>query len=180
MNIRNQEHYMDTTAFHAIRNAENRTGEVWHADFNGILRHILVLADHDNITTILTLEDVGSINNPHEVECAWGKMYTNTKRLGHLIDSRFVSRACKLDTEDFENILQDVADDLGIKPVEKMVEVEKIVEVEVEKVVEAEKPLKTRTVALQKDLMKAQAEADVYKTLYTEMLQRLIGGAVSE
>lgn len=176
MGIRNHEHYMDTTAYFALRNTDNKRGEVWEADFNGDTREVLVLADHDDISTVLSLFDFYGVgNNKYAVQTDGVTRYTSVQRVSYLAENRFLKYVCNIDPEEFQVILWDVADELGIKPEKEVVVKEKIVEVE--KIVEAEKRTENDDFVVKMAIREAEIKAELYKSLYEGLLADLIGGA---
>lgn len=192
---RNAEHYMDMTAYLAIQNAERelgmlpKKGEIWKVDYNGAERTVVVVAAHDEYCTALLLNEQRRSKSDVAVDVAGvGVMYTTPGMLAYRYNSIFTERVAEMTENDFSDLLCFVADDLCIKSdeqtdellayKEKVASLEELILQYQEKVEQQQDEINQLEakieVSFDEKSVALAAERDVYKTLYTETLAKLI------
>ena len=180
---RNASGYYDPTAYEAMQNyeKERRTmnqGEIWEIKMNnGQYREVIVIVVNDDIATILQLNDVA---NGHSitVNCQ-GIKYTDPRKIQYAFNDTFVSFIRSLKTDEFEKIMDAVADCLGLVIHTEHTE-EAVEPVNLEKLAKTAEfvPLPEPSIDLfdiEKimDVERAKAERDVYKGLYEQLLDKI-------
>lgn len=177
----------DFTAFSALRNIEkeerkmnNKTGEIWNIEMsNGNIREALVVKDNGDSCIILLLTDTSNSSCDIEVNCR-GRMYTSSKRIQYCFEDKFGNFIRKLTNAEFKDVQVKVADSIGIKPKEVLVGKPSDDEHELKKMLA---DTKKRQIILQPqdgnvELERIKAKLEVYKDLYTELLQNTMKGAI--
>ncbi len=168
----NSEGYADLTAYSAIRNTDNpNPGELWSMELaNGEQRQCIVLSSGENTAVTLCLRDERRETCDISLNCR-GMMYADSNMLQYTWYNRFVSYIRTLNAAEFEEVKETVADTLGISRIET-VKVEKVVEtVEVEK--EPEKVQNEDYSGCVLKLERAEAQLEIYKDLYRELLEKV-------
>lgn len=162
----------DHTAFKALSNIEreeskmdkkDKTGELWEIETaSGYVKEVIVVKDNGESCIILSLTETNGISCDIDINCR-GMKYTSSKRLQYCFHDKFLGFIRALKKDEHDSIFAKVCKSLGIEQTEKVVE--KVVP---QPVVIDEKH----------ELAAAQAKLEVYKELYTELLQKTIRGAV--
>lgn len=192
---RNAEHYMDLTAYTAIKNVERernmlpKKGEIWSVDYNGVEKTAVVIAAHERYCSVLMLYD--EKKNEKQIKViAKSIMYTEPAMISYAFYERFVSLIKSMPDNDFSKLLGCVADALCIQMDEQTDKAEEykkqlmVYKVELEALRQNNAELKEELERCQQptlvngdaEMAALRAERDVYKALYTETLQKLIDG----
>lgn len=184
---RNAEHYMDLTAYTAIKNVERertmlpKKGEIWSVDYNGTERMAVVIAPQKKYCSVLMLYDEQKSDNQIKV-IAKTVMYAEPAMISYAFYERFISLIKSMPDDDFSNLLGCVADALCIQMDEQTDVVDEL-EAEIAVLKAENEGLRQNMLAMQSlpaadeiSTAKLQAERDVYKALYIETLQKLIDG----
>lgn len=169
-------HCFDYTAYKALQNIEreerkmeDKTGEIWGFETNsGIMREAIILKDHGQYSTILPLFDTDNSSCDVTVNCR-GQKHTNTGKLQYVFDNKLMNYIRTLATEEFGEIMDKVAASLGIQQKEIIKEVVK------------EVPKEVKTTVIEdggEELARAQAQLEVYKTMYNDLLRMTVKGSV--
>lgn len=180
---RNASGYYDPTAFHAI--CDYMKGEkemksqmaVYKGDIclaklnNGSEREFVVLSVHDTFSTVLMLGN--GDNLPYPVKCKT-MMHTNPGMLQYMFNDRFISFIRSMTDKEIDDLMKAVADSLGIDAVEasapsEVVQAEAPKEV-VKEVIVSDPEIET----LKAELTKSQAERDVFKGLYENLISKMM------
>ena len=179
---RNGSGYYDPTAYKAMKNymegEEMKQGEVWEIQLNnGMTKEAIVIVDHGNFSSILQLTENNDFGNI-EVNCH-GVKYTDPRRLQYAFNNNFTSFIRTLKAEEFDQIMDSIADALGlyVEPEKLSNQPEKVVEKIVE--VPAISDNAADLAAITLECTKAQAERDVFKGLYEKLLESVMKGGVS-
>lgn len=166
--LRNGSGYVDPTAYKALLEVqkgepmENRTGELWEVTNNkGYVNECIILADHGKVCTILQLIDEDNGYSDIQVNCR-GIKFTDSRKLQYCFDNACTGFIRKLSEQEFEAIMKKVAASLGIKA--QVVEVVKEVEIVKE----------TEALPDNLELAKVQAQLEVYKGLYEDLLKGVL------
>lgn len=169
-------HCFDYTAFRALQNIEreekkmeNKTGEIWGFETNnGIMREAIILKDHGQYSTVLPLFDTDNGSCDVTVNCR-GQKFTSTGKMQYVFENRFTLYIRTLTAEEFGEIMDKVAESLGLQRKEVIKEVVK----------EVPKEVKTTVIAdNSEELARVQAQLEVYKTMYNDLLRMTVKGAV--
>ena len=165
--LRNGSGYVDPTAYTALlevqkgENMDKRTGEIWEVQYNnGYVKECIVIADHGSCCTILQLrddDDKGFCDL--EVNCR-GIRFADSRKPQYAFDNALVSFVRKLSDQEFDTIKNKVAASLGIKA----------------QVVEVVKEVAAEALQLPEnlELAKVQAQLEVYKGLYEDLLKGVL------
>ena len=161
----NKDGYYDPTAYIALNNVQkgenmNRTGEIWEVNAGNNYYKAVVVADDGNIATIIKLVDVDTDNSDFCIRNKFGC----SRMLMFAFTQNMVQFIRKMTNEEFKEVKSKVAASLGIhaQTVEKIVEVEKVVEKEADSASDVE-------------LERTKAQLEVYKGLYDNLMQQMIG-----
>lgn len=196
---RNAEHYMDMTAYLAIRNAERelgmlpKNGEVWKVDYQGVERMVVVVAAHEGYCTVLLLNDERKSEN--DVGLAIGNnMYTDPGKLAYRYNNIFTERVMRLPNDEFSILISAVTDALCIyadKMSDKMEDLRQQIavlehgaeeyEMVIDKLQDQIRSLNCELESRQQPLLVSsdvamaalQAERDVYKEAYHAIIEKL-------
>ena len=192
---RNGSGYYDPTAYKALKNIEReeeemevRKGEIWEVEMGNNIRTVLVLAVHGSYSTVLTFSDEQRERRTVQMN-AQGMKYTEPGMVTYKFHDAF-DKFIRLTTdEEFGNIMDQVAGALGIETevpfgIVESKEVQRL-QMEItdmkrknEKMFEERNRLLAELDGLkreQPDAMKAMIERDLYKSLYEQTFERLIG-----
>lgn len=173
--MRNGSGYCDPTAYKAITNCmkgEKKKMELYNGDIfeieqmNGVIKEAVVLAVHNKFVTVLFLSDNERL--PYEVNCR-GIKYTHPAMLQYTYNDRFRTFIRKMKDEEFNDLLKAAVESLGYEPSEKEAKKEAPVEY-----VRSENFMIPETEQLKTDLIKVQAERDIYKSLYENLIGNMI------
>lgn len=195
---RNAEHYMDMTAYYGIKNAERelgmnpKAGEIWIVEKDGIEKTVVVVAAHDTYCTVLQLDD--RQENPYDIKItARSVMYTDPGMLAYRYANHFAEMIKQMPDGEFADLLGAVADALCIKTDDQSDELEAMrADIDVlEKQIDEhdrrviEECRRADKLKAENDHLRAQigtgdmaalrAERDVYKALYEQTIEKLIG-----
>ena len=168
----NNEGYADPTAYHAIKSADKpNPGELWNIEqANGIQKQCVVLSCGNNTAVVLHLVEENRETCDISLNCR-GMMYADSNMLQYTWYNRFVSYIRTLNAAEFEEVKETIADTLDISRIET-VKIEKVVEtVEVEK--EPEKVQNEDYSGCVLKLERTEAQLEIYKDLYRELLEKL-------
>lgn len=171
----NAEGYSDPTAYMALNNVqkgehmgiENRIGEIWEFKNNNNTRNAntvgLIIADDGNVITFLGLVEEQNSKHNLEIKCR-GMMYGSSRMIGYKFVQSLENYVRTVTDEEFEEIMDKVAESLNIES----------------KVVEKEAFIPTAApiaedVFFQMELERTKAQLEVYKGLYENMMQQMIG-----
>lgn len=182
--MRNASGYYDSTAYEAIKNIiesekVNRMtinqGEIWEIkQNNGTYRNVIVLAVHDDVAQVLQLIDVGN-SYSIEINCQ-GIKYTDPRKIQYTFNDTFTDFIRNLKTEEFDKIMNAVADCLGlsthhteeaVEPVDFQEELKNAMK---KPVIEMTQDSIVFNQADTEELIKAKAERDIFKGLYEKLL----------
>lgn len=192
---RNAEHYMDLTPYLAIKNIERencmlpKKGEIWLLDTNGAERSAVIIAAHEKYCSVLLLQDEQRSEKQVTV-IAKSVMYAEPAMISYAFNSRFIAPVKSMPESDFADLLGRVADALCIKADEQTDKAEEyqkqlaMCKAECEALGRENSKLKAELESHEQPLLVSSdvamatmaAERDVYKTLYTETLAKLIDG----
>ena len=188
---RNGSGYCDPTAFSAISNYikgekvkkvnKMKQGEIWEIHMsNGTYRNAIVLAAHDDIAQIVQL---GDASNSHSIEVnCQGIMYTDPRRVQYTYNDTFTNYIRTLKSEEFEQIMNAVADYLGLsaQTAEEAVEPVNYQEDFNDKVRKSAVEFTANGLTFNPiesdELIRAKTERDVYKGLYEKLLESVMKG----
>ena len=166
---RNSEGYMDTTAYEAIKATDRipQRGDIWLTEFG---KEVLVIQKGRTHNVILTLfPDTGynriGINSTT-------LMYANPMMLSYMYHTNFAKYIKTVDGDEFEDILTSVADALNLQKTVKLEHKEPQVVPQDDRAKELNATVYNQRVAI----ARYQAERDVYKNLYLDMVKGLTGG----
>lgn len=164
--IKGSTHLLDRTAYEAFRNIEreekrmSRAGEIWECEFaNGSIGNVIVLSDHGNLNTVITLQDEDNGYCDIHVNCK-GRVHANSAKLQYSHEKYLTNFIRKLTDEEFNEIMALVAESLGISQKEVIKEVEVVKEIPCNDNIELER---------------TKAKLEVYKGMYEKILKGLIG-----
>lgn len=170
----NNEGYFDETAYKALLNVQKgnimnnyiKTGEVWEIEStNGNMYIAVIIADDGNVVNFIRLIDSDTSNSDFEVNCR-GIMYGSSRMVQYCFCQKVKTYIRTLSGEEYEEIMQKVADSLGIEGTERVIE--KVIEKEAE-------PVELEVIAFDAELEKTKAQLEVYKDLYEKLLQKMVG-----
>lgn len=168
----NADGYYDPTAYMALNNVqkgesmkENRTGEIWEIELSeGNIFYAIIIADDGNIVNFIRLIDEATKNSDIELNCC-GIKYASSRMVQYCFTQKVVLFTRKLTDDEFSDILQKVADSLGIEFIwEELGVIEK-----------ASEPVKYEAISFDAELEKTKAQLEVYKDLYESLLQKMVG-----
>lgn len=167
--------YFDETAYKAFREImkgkkmDIYSGDIFRAKMqNGTNeKEYVVLAVHGKFCTVLMLSENESM--PYMVNCQ-GIKYTDPGMLGYVFTDRFTDYIRSMSKPEFDTLLKAVVDSLGYTEDD----VPKLPEPVISAVPESVKPEIIDTDAVI-ELAKAQAERDVYKNLYENLISSMVG-----
>lgn len=175
---RNGSGYYDPTAFEAMKNIIKKVkvykmkhGEIWEIQQNnGEFKNVIVLASHNDIAQVLHISKYGG-DNSIEVNCQ-GISFTDPRKIQYAFNDNFTNYIRTLKDEEFEAIMDAVAEGLGL-----VTSYEKAVE----PVQEEWHPIPEVLERLpfdgeSEELIKAKTERDVYKDLYENLLADVMKG----
>jgi len=173
---RNGSGYVDMTAYKAIRSymkgekeMDLYQGDIFTVQFkNGQEREAVILAVHDNFSTILVLGD--NDTQPYAVKCN-GMKYTNPGMLSYMFNDCFTGFIRSMKNDEYNDLMKAVIDALGYEAPAKEIVKEAAPAVNY---VRQGQILIPETEALKADLTKAKAERDIYKSLYDNLISSMI------
>lgn len=170
----NHEKYYDPTAYKALSNVQkgemmnlndNRTGEIWDVSTkNGMDYKALVIADNGQVVTFIKLVDEETNNCDFSIICQ-GEKYGSSRMIQHTFTQFCESFHRKLKDEEFQDIMDKIARSLGIES--------RVVEGAVKE--EASGTATELDPSAQRDLEITKAQLGVYKSLYEDLLQKIVG-----
>ncbi len=167
--MKNSEGYMDVTAWEAIKQTDRKPqrGDIWLTESG---KEVLVIQTGRTHHVILTLfPDAGysriGINSTT-------LMYANPMMLSYTYHTNFAKYIKTVDEDEFEDILARVSDALNLQKTVKLEQEEPQVVPQDDRVKELNATVYNQRVAI----AKYQAERDVYKNLYLDMVKGLTGG----
>lgn len=162
--LRNGSGYVGPTAYAALmevqkgENMDKKTGEIWEVtNNNGFVRECIILADNGGCCTILPLIDEDNGHTDIQVNCR-GIKYADSRKLQYTFDNCCTDFVRKLNEQEFNTIMNKVAASLGIQ----------------QKVVEVVKEVEALVVPDNLELAKVQAQLEVYKGLYEDLLKGVL------
>lgn len=174
---RNGSGYYDPTAFEAMKNIikkkvdKMKHGEIWEIQQNnGQFKNVVVLASHNDIAQVLHISEYGG-DNSIEVNYQ-GISFTDPRKIQYAFNDNFTNYIRTLKDEEFEAIMDAVAEGLGLAT---------SYEKAVEPVQEEWHPIPEVLDRLpfdgeSEELIKAKTERDVYKDLYEKLLADVMKG----
>ena len=181
---RNGSGYYDPTAYKAIKNymkCEEKRMELYSGDIfknrlnNGSEKGFVIVSVHDKFSTVLMLSD--NENLPFSIKCN-GMKYTDPGMLQYVYNDNFTEFVRAMTQPEIDELMKAVIDSLGyeapVKEVVKEVEVSKEAAPAPVEFVRKGQFMIPETEALKEDLTKAQAERDVYKNLYENLIGSMI------
>ena len=197
---RNGSGYYDPTAYKAIKNIEReenemeiKKGEVWEIEMGNSVRTAVVLATHGSYSIVLSFTDEPRERRTVQLN-AQGMKYTEPGMISYKFHDNFVKFIRLTNDEEFADILKQVADALEIEsnpPLEDIPfgiaeskEIRRLQEELAEakaknlELVNYNTNLLSENVDLQgkeKNRIKLETERDLYKSLYEQTIERLIG-----
>lgn len=172
ISIKNQEGYMDTTPYEAIKNVmkggndmEIYGGDIFKARLNGGgEKEFVLLAVHNKFSTVLMLSD----NESLPVSVIGSSMkYTDPGQIQYIYNDNLVEFIRSMKQKEYDELMRAVADGLGIK--QKPQEAKEIPVVK-----EIIKEVPKAVPEASEELTKARAERDVYKQLYENLIGSMI------
>jgi hypothetical protein len=186
------------TAYKAIKNLEGeygkvevKRGEIWEVELtNGNVKKALVISGekrtNDRWQSIVVLNEDQKGKNTVEI-VAEGMLYADCDRVSYTENKQF-NRFVKLATEDEmrridEKILSAIGLDSGFNNLLAVIdnlneEIAKLMHrncVLDDKLQTIEKQISASPVEVEKELLKAETQRDMYKELYEQMLEKMIG-----
>lgn len=173
----NAEGYTDPTAYIALNNVqkgeymgiENRIGEIWEmANTNGKgITTGLIIADDGNVITFLGMVEEQNKKHDLEIKCR-GMMYASSRMIGYKFVQSLENYVRKVTDEEFDEIMGKVAEALNIEStvIEKVVEKEAFIP--------HDAPI-AEDVSYKMELERTKAQLEVYKGLYENLMQQMIG-----
>lgn len=168
----NSEGYLDTTTYKAMKNIPNQDyipGEVWTTkEHNGVERLMLILVSSSTSVCGLLVMDVDDYfdENKDITISIKGKLYYVNPWYIISKPAKYLGKSKdKLPDSTLELVKNSIGKALGIKPIEKVVEITK--EIPVEKIIE--KPAETDPQIII-DLMLAKQRADIYEKAFYSLL----------
>lgn len=196
---RNGSGYYDPTAYKAIKNIEReenemeiRKGEIWEIEMGKQLRTAVVLAVHGSYSIVLSFNDEQRERRTVQIN-AQGMKYTEPGMISYKFNDSFVKFIRLTKDEEFADILKQVADALEIKTLEEIPFSDaEINETEIRRLQMELADAKAKNLELEQDnarlaatiyedekigvkLTILQTERDLYKSLYEQTIERLIG-----
>lgn len=174
--------YRDPTACVAISkilkkkdgDAKLSKGGIYEIDYpNGETRYAVILATHAKYATILTMSENDKL--PYKVSCG-GVKYTDPGMIQYAYSNRFKTFVRSMEEDEFDNLFNAVIGKLGYKPTKSKIKNELGIEAETSPVEYARdgRFMIPKTMKLETDLLKVQAERDIYKSLYQELVYKLM------
>lgn len=172
----NSSRYYDPTAYMALNNVQKgenmdnlKIGEVWEymPQNRNETFYVLVLADDGNIVTFIRLIDSETDKTDIEIPCR-GMMYASSRMIQYGFSTCFEDYVKTVPETDFQDVMDKIAANLGIKlkVVEKVVEKEIYTE-PVEQISEVP--------SFDVELERTKAQLEVYKGLYESLMKQMIG-----
>lgn len=166
---RNGSGYVDPTAYAALlevqkgeRKMDNKTGELWEITTkDGYNKECIIIADRGSYSTVLCLYDEPRRECDIKVNCM-GMKYTSGGMLQYAFDRNITEFIRKLSSHEFEDIMDKVADAIGMNRVVEVPVFPQPVAVETE-------PIYTDV-----ELERTKAQLEVYKGLYENLLKDVL------
>lgn len=170
---RNNSGYYDPTAFEAIKNViknERKTskmkmkkGEIWEVQAgSGQFKNVVILNANNDLAQVIPINGHGN-EYCIEINCQ-GISFADPRKIQHIFSDKFVNYIRTLKDDEYNIIMDAVAEILGIKTSYE----------------EAVEPLHLLPETLENDnseeLIKAKAERDVFKNLYEKLLADVMKG----
>lgn len=177
----NSEGYYDPTAYQAInsvkkeevrlKNMRSRVGEIWECEFPHRTESVpvLIIADDGNVVTFLRLVDEKNDKHDIEVVCR-GKMYASSRMIQYTFDQSIVSFERIVSDKDFKEIMDKIAASLGFES--------KVLDHCENKDTNPEPvfiPHAEPDIFTEMELERTKAQLEVYKSLYENLMQQMIG-----
>lgn len=174
--------YYDPTAYKALTRVmrkEEKTMKLYNGDIiefeqsNGMKRIAVILAVHEKFSTVLVLAENDKL--PYSVKCQ-GLKYTDPAMLQYTYNDAFTNLIRSMSDDEFSDIMQAVIDALGYEMPENVAKeppkgtVEEAAPVDYVAKVQYNVEIET----LQENLIQAQAERNVYKELYDNLINSMI------
>lgn len=177
--LRNGSEYKDPTAYNAITNCLKEgkkmalyKGDIFEIDYpNGETRYAVILAVHTKYATILTVSENDKL--PYKVPCR-GMKYTDPGMIQYAYNDKFKTFIRSMKEDEFKKLFDAVIKKLGYEPTESKSEPEKKAETAPVEYVRKDQFMIPKMEQLETDLLKTQAERDVYKSLYQELVESLM------
>ena len=198
---RNGEGYFDPTAAAALRNIGGGsrkektmkfyTGDIWECSENsGALGTCAVISAHEKYATVLRLVATQTEDTPYRV-LARGEMFTDPGRVSFVMCDRLQNFVRTMSEEETVKLREAVREALEFPAADPgntddhAEELEARAKKAENRAIEAEKKVQSLFDELQEtkkqaegdgklELVKAQTQRDLYKSLYEEMLERMI------
>ena len=193
-NIRkNASGYYDPTAYLAMSNyireekeqkkkmamAKPNKGEIWEIQqTNGAYKTVIVLAAYDDVSVILQVSEKGS-SNSIEVNCQ-GIRYTDPRKIHYSFNDQFINFARELNQKEYDDIMDAVADALGLDSGTSYDDSENVPEVITGDLTLLNVPECREScndsldIEAVKELERTKAERDIYKGLYEKLLKQMM------
>lgn len=165
---RNGAGYKDETAYKAFKGMA-KAGEIWTVNSNGVEKEVLIIKNHGKHCNVLTLLDECKNNWCIEVKSRSLK-YTDPRMMQYLFNENFSQFVKALTGEEFDTVLDDIEDAMGLN----------IYRADAEDAKDELEAAKNRIKHLEEELEKernrkvAPAEMAMYKHLYDELIDKLI------
>lgn len=125
---------------------------------DGREREAVILSTHDNYSTILMLGD--DDRQPYAINCN-GTKYTNPGMVSYIFNDTIMDFVRSMTNSEYNDLMKSVIDYLGY-------------DMPVKEVVKEIKPEPVVSDVQNIELTKAQAERDVYKNLYENLIKSMI------
>lgn len=170
---RNGSGYVDPTAYAALmevqkgeRKMDNKTGELWEITTKeGYNKECIIIADRGSYSTVLCLYDEPRRECDIKVNCR-GMKYTSGGMPQYAFDSKITEFIRKLSDQEFEEIMDKVADALGMN---------RVVEVPIlSKLLSQPVAVETEPIYTAVELERTKAQLEVYKGLYENLLKDVL------
>lgn len=174
--------YYDPTAYDAISKICTKKdggiklskGGIYEIGYpNGETKYAAILATHVRYATILVMSENDKL--PYKVSCE-GVKYTDPGMIQYAYNDRFKTFVGSMEEDEFDNLFNAVIGKLGYEPTKSKTENELGIEAETSPIEYARdgRFMVPKTAKLETDLLKVQAERDIYKSLYQELVYKLM------
>lgn len=190
---KNASGYYDPTAYLAMSNyireekeqkkkmamAKPNKGEIWEIQqTNGAYKTVIVLAAYDDVSVILQVSEKGS-SNSIEVNCQ-GIRYTDPRKIHYSFNDQFINFARELNQKEYDDIMDAVADALGLDSGTSYDDSENVPEVITGDLTLLNVPECREScndsldIEAVKELERTRAERDIYKGLYEKLFKQMM------
>ena len=168
---KNSEGYNDPTAYYAIRGMA-KSGEVWTYSAGGYEKQALIIKNNGNYCNVLTLQD--EQKNAARIEVYSDSLhYTDPGMLCWLFSSTLGMRVAVLPEAEFEAILDEVQDALGLELVTHTEGGNVDTEAMEKELIMMKHELDTAKAACA-SMESLEVQLETYKGLYVDLLNKLL------